>query len=82
MHLIEHLGDLRKRITISLTALLIAFMVAFNYSEELFRSIMFPLKYNLSFSMENPFIRTAMNRNINGRPPMTPILRYSFVMSV
>ena len=56
MPLIEHLGELRKRITISLTALLIAFMVAFNYSEELFRAIMFPLKYNLSFSMENPFI--------------------------
>lgn len=56
MPLTEHLGELRKRITISLIALLIAFMVAFNYSEELFRSIMFPLKYSLSFSMENPFI--------------------------
>lgn len=56
MPLTEHLGDLRKRITISLIALLIAFVIAFNYSEELFRSIMFPLKYSLSFSMENPFI--------------------------
>ena len=56
MPLTEHLGELRKRIAISLIALLIAFMVAFNYSEELFRSIMFPLKYSLSFSMENPFI--------------------------
>ncbi|MBI3378274.1 MAG: twin-arginine translocase subunit TatC [Nitrospirae bacterium] len=56
MPLIEHLGELRKRITISLTALLIAFMVAFNYSEELFKSIMFPLKYTLSFSVKNPFI--------------------------
>ena len=56
MPLTEHLGDLRKRITISLTALLIAFMAAFNYSEELFISIMFPLKYSLSFSVDNPFI--------------------------
>lgn len=56
MPLTEHLGDLRKSITISLIALLIAFVVAFNYSEEIFRSIMFPLKYNLSFSVKNPFI--------------------------
>jgi sec-independent protein translocase protein TatC len=56
MPLTEHLGDLRKRITISLTALLTAFIIAFNYSEEIFKSIMFPLKYSLSFSMENPFI--------------------------
>jgi len=56
MPLIEHLGDLRKRITISLTALLLAFIIAFNYSEELFSAVMFPLKYNLSFSMKNPFI--------------------------
>jgi sec-independent protein translocase protein TatC len=56
MPLIEHLGELRKRIAISLTALLLAFIIAFNYSEELFRSIMFPLKYNLAFSMKNPFI--------------------------
>jgi sec-independent protein translocase protein TatC len=56
MPLIEHLGELRKRITISLTALFIAFIIAFNYSEEIFKSIMFPLKYSLSFSMKNPFI--------------------------
>lgn len=56
MPLTEHLSDLRKRITISLIALLIAFVIAFNYSEEIFRSIMFPLKYNLSFSVKNPFI--------------------------
>lgn len=56
MPLIEHLGELRKRITISLTALLTAFVFAFNYSEEIFKSMMFPLKYGLSFSMKNPFI--------------------------
>lgn len=56
MPLMEHLGELRKRITISLIALLTAFVFAFNYSEELFKSLMFPLKYSLSFSMKNPFI--------------------------
>lgn len=56
MPLTEHLGDLRKSITVSLIALLVAFIIAFNYSEDIFRSIMFPLKYNLSFSMKNPFI--------------------------
>jgi len=56
MPLTEHLGDLRKRIAISLIAVLIAFVIAFNYSEEIFTSIMFPLKYNLSFSMKNPFL--------------------------
>ncbi|MCX5717998.1 MAG: twin-arginine translocase subunit TatC [Nitrospirae bacterium] len=56
MPLIEHLGELRKRITISLTALIAAFVFTFNYSEEIFKSIMFPLRYSLSFSMKNPFI--------------------------
>lgn len=56
MPLTEHLGDLRKRITISLIALLTAFVFTFNYSEEIFKFIMFPLRYTLSFSMKNPFI--------------------------
>jgi sec-independent protein translocase protein TatC len=56
MPLTEHLGELRKRITISLVALLATFMVAFNYSEEIFKFIMFPLRYNLDFSVENMYV--------------------------
>lgn len=48
--LTEHLGELRKRILVSLVAVLIAFSVAFAFSEEIFRTVMFPLKYTLEFS--------------------------------
>jgi len=50
MPLTAHLGELRKRIIISLVAVTITFVIAFNYSEEIFRFIMFPLKYGLDFS--------------------------------
>ena len=56
MPLTEHLGELRKRITISLVAFLATFMVAFNYSEEIFKFIMFPLRYNLDFSVKNMYV--------------------------
>src|SRR5271157_4029572 len=51
MPLMEHLGELRKRIIISLIALGVTFAIAFNYSEDIFRFIMFPLKYSLDFSV-------------------------------
>lgn len=56
MPLTEHLGEFRKRIIVSLIALLVTFVSAFNYSEEILKSIMFPLKYSLSFSIKNPFV--------------------------
>ncbi|MBI4684121.1 MAG: twin-arginine translocase subunit TatC [Nitrospirae bacterium] len=56
MPLIEHLGELRKMITISLVSLIITFLIAFNFSEEIFSFIMFPLKYSLYFSASSPFI--------------------------
>ncbi len=52
----EHLSDLRKRIIISLIALLIAFIASFTYSEELFKILTLPLRSELSFSMKYPFI--------------------------
>jgi sec-independent protein translocase protein TatC len=55
--LTEHLGELRKRIIISLIAVAVTFVIAFNYSEEIFRLIMFPLKYSLDFSVTNFFVR-------------------------
>ncbi|MDI6727671.1 MAG: twin-arginine translocase subunit TatC [Thermodesulfovibrionales bacterium] len=56
MPLTEHLGELRKRITITLVALLITFTVSFSYSEEIFKFIMFPLRYNLDFSVKNMYV--------------------------
>jgi sec-independent protein translocase protein TatC len=56
MPLTEHLGELRKRILVSLISLLVAFVIAFYYSEQIFRLIMFPLKYNLDFSVKNAYI--------------------------
>lgn len=54
--LTEHLGELRKRITISLTALLITFIISFSQSEEIFKLLIFPLKYNIDFSVENMYV--------------------------
>lgn len=56
MPITEHLGDLRKRIIVCVIALFITFLISFNYSEDIFRFIMFPLKYNLGFSVKNMYI--------------------------
>jgi sec-independent protein translocase protein TatC len=56
MSFLDHLGDLRKKITISLIVLFAAFMVTFNYSEYILGFLMFPLKYNLEFSVEKMYI--------------------------
>ncbi len=56
MPLTEHLGDLRKRIVTSLVALLVAFVAAFSYSEDIFKLLMFPLRYNLDFSVQNMYV--------------------------
>lgn len=55
--LTEHLGELRKRILVSLVAVLVTFSAAFAYSEDIFKFIMFPLKYNLDFSVKEQFVR-------------------------
>jgi len=55
MPLTEHLGELRKRIITSLVALLITFSICFGYSEYLFRFIMFPLNYELDFSVKKMY---------------------------
>lgn len=56
MPLTEHLGELRKRIAISLVVLLVTFVVSFTYSEEIFKFIMFPLRYNMDFSVKNMYV--------------------------
>jgi sec-independent protein translocase protein TatC len=52
----EHLTELRKRIVISLAALLIGFVVCFSYSEEIFELLILPLKSEITFSIHYPFV--------------------------
>lgn len=52
----EHLSELRKRIVISLSALVIGFLISFNYSENIFEALILPLKSEISFNMHSPFI--------------------------
>ncbi len=56
MPLIEHLSELRKRITIALVFLLVAFVVVFNYSEDLFGLLTFPLKSGIRIIYRRPYI--------------------------
>jgi sec-independent protein translocase protein TatC len=56
MGFMEHLGELRKKITVSLIALCVAFIVTFNYSEQILRFLMFPLRYTLDFSVRKMYM--------------------------
>lgn len=53
MSFFEHLGELRKKIIVSLIALSIIFLFSFTYSEHILQFLMFPLRYNLDFSVRN-----------------------------
>jgi sec-independent protein translocase protein TatC len=59
MSFLEHLGDLRRKITVSLIAICITFVITFNYSEQILKSLMFPLRYNLDFSVRKMYIYFA-----------------------
>lgn len=52
----EHLSELRKRILISIAVLFTAFLFIFNYSEELFNILVFPLKSEIKLDVINPYI--------------------------
>lgn len=52
--LTEHLSELRRRIIVSLIAFLIGFVIAFNYSEDLFRLLTLPLRSGVSSRMSSP----------------------------
>jgi sec-independent protein translocase protein TatC len=56
MSFLEHLGDLRKRITLSLIAVCVTFVFAFNYSEQILEFLMFPLRYTMDFSVKNRYL--------------------------
>jgi sec-independent protein translocase protein TatC len=56
MPLFDHLEDLRKRILISLGALVAAFIATFTFSEEIYGVLMFPLRYSLDFSVTDMYV--------------------------
>lgn len=56
MPFFQHLTDLRKRIVTSLIALFAGFLLCFNYSEELFRALTFPMRFEIGFKMKSPFV--------------------------
>ena len=56
MSFLEHLGDLRRKITVSLIAICITFVITFNYSEYILKFLMFPLRYNLDFSVRKMYM--------------------------
>jgi sec-independent protein translocase protein TatC len=57
MPLVEHLSELRKRIMIALVFLIIAFVVVFNYSEDLFGLLTFPLRFELRINLSPPYLQ-------------------------
>ena len=64
MTFFEHLGDLRKKIVVSLIAVCITFVVAFSYSEYLMEFLMFPLRYNLAFSVKKMYLYFAAQNKL------------------
>ncbi|RPI37927.1 MAG: twin-arginine translocase subunit TatC [Nitrospiraceae bacterium] len=63
--LTEHLSELRKRILISLAFLLIAFIVIFNYSEDLFNILSFPLRSEIKLDLTNPYIHIIEKKSVS-----------------
>jgi sec-independent protein translocase protein TatC len=59
MSFLEHLGDMRKKITVSLIAVGITFIIAFTFSEDIMRFLMFPLRYTLDFSVRKMYMYYA-----------------------
>lgn len=57
MPLIEHLAELRKRLLITFAFLGVAFAVLFNFSENIFSLLVFPLNTELKIVTTRPFIQ-------------------------
>ncbi len=52
----SHLSELRSRIITSVVALIVTFIISFQFSEILFKGITFPLKKDISFSLHSPYV--------------------------
>ncbi len=59
MPLTQHLSDLRRSILVSVVFISIAFVVAFNFSEAIFRLLMFPLRDEIRIDGRSPFVHLA-----------------------
>jgi len=59
MPLTAHLSDLRRSILVSIAFLGIAFVVLFNYSEQIFRILTFPLDAELKLEPHRPFFHVT-----------------------
>lgn len=53
----EHLSELRNRIVVSLVALLAGFILCFSFSENLFRVLLLPLRFEIGFTLSSPFMK-------------------------
>jgi sec-independent protein translocase protein TatC len=63
--LIEHLGELRRRIFVSLAFLWVAFAGTFNFSENIFELLLFPLKTELRIIAAKPFIQLIAKKTVS-----------------
>lgn len=52
----SHLGELRKRVMVSVAAVLIFFVAAFNFSEDIFSILTLPMHSNIKFVASYPFV--------------------------
>lgn len=51
-----HLSELRKRIVVSVIAILVFFIASFNFSEDIFRVLTMPMKSDIEFMISYPFV--------------------------
>lgn len=63
MPITEHLGDLRKRILISLVSVTLAFFVCFYYSEKIFEILTLPIHTILKLSFSKPYFAFEPTKN-------------------
>lgn len=54
--LTAHLSDLRRSILVSIVSVMVAFLGLFQFSDELFRLLTFPLTAELRISLSNPYV--------------------------
>ena len=54
--LTEHLAELRKRLLVSVAVVFVAFLVVFNFSENLFTMLTFPLRSEFRLHLKQPFL--------------------------
>lgn len=61
--LTSHLGELRKRIVVSIIAVFAGFLIAFAFSEWLFTLITLPLRFDILFKSSYPFFYLAQKES-------------------